>query len=205
MSATRIDRILGFEHGLPPVYAAIVAFIGLVFLIFGWRLHRLTLGACGFFIGAFAGAVLAKWIGVAQGWGMTIGGLAILLLAYPLLKAVVFVVAGMSLGICAGEAARLTISPAAFLWGFFPGFFAGGLLSMWQMRALVMISTSFIGAMAFTWGTLSLMTSLGISSFRGFEAQHPAYFTIILGLIFLVGLVFQKKLSPAGRHYKEGA
>jgi len=69
MSATRIDRILGFEHGLPPAYAAMVALVGLVFLVFGWRLHRLTLAACGFFIGSLAGALLAKWIGVEQGWG----------------------------------------------------------------------------------------------------------------------------------------
>ncbi|HUU00146.1 MAG TPA: hypothetical protein VM425_01755 [Myxococcota bacterium] len=204
MSATRIDRILGFEHGLPPAYAAMVALVGLIFLVFGWRLHRLTLAACGFFIGSLAGALLAKWIGVDLGWGIAVGGLALLLLANPLAKAVLFIVAGTSLGICAGEAARLVISPGAFPWGFFPGFAAGGFLSMWQMRALVMMSTSFLGALAFAWGTIAALASLGMPWLCGFQARHPTYYMIILGLIFLVGLLAQRKLSQVGDRNKEG-
>lgn len=205
MSATRIDRILGFEHGLPPAYAAMVALVGLAFAVLGWRLHRLTLAACGFLIGAVAGALLAKWIGVEQGWGITIGGLALALLAYPLARVALFVVAGTSLGICAGEAARLTISAGAFGWAFLPGFLAGGLLSIWQMRALVMLSTAFLGALAFVWGATSALASLGMPGLQGLFTRHQFYRTVVVGLIFVIGLLLQRKLAAWNDREKAGA
>ena len=70
MSPTRIDRIFGFEHGLPPVYGAMAAIVGLLFLLFGWRLNRFAVVIIGFLAGAFAGQLVARWIQVDRAWGV---------------------------------------------------------------------------------------------------------------------------------------
>ena len=127
------------------------------------------------------------------------------MLAYPLARVALFVVAGTSLGICAGEAARLMISAGAFPWGFLPGFLAGGLLSIWQMRLLVMLSTAFLGALAFVWGATSALASLGMPGLAELFVRHHIYRTIVVGLIFLIGLLLQRKLAAWSDREKAGA
>ena len=196
MSAARIDRVFGFEHGLPPVYGAITAIVGLAFLLLGWRLHRVTLVVTGFLIGAFVGSLIARWIQVDKAWGVFTGGTALALLAEPLSRLMVFLLAGLACGIALGEGLRLFVSAKIFLWGFFPGFVAGGLLSIWQLRFLIILSTSFLGTLTVAWGSAVFLSEWIKPPLTTFHIRHPLATLAILGLVFVIGMVVQFRFAP---------
>lgn len=195
MFSVRIDRVLGFEHGFPPAYALIVAVAGLGFLLFGWRLHRITVVVCGFLIGAFIGQLIARWMDLDRAWGVFVGGAAFALLADPLYRVVIFILGGIALGIGLGETVRLTIAPGGFLWGFFPGFLAGGAFSLWKLKWVVMFSTAFLGALAFLWGLAAVLCAWVYPGACTFHHNHPVLSWIMLGLAFLCGCVVQVRFS----------
>ena len=195
MFSVRIDRVLGFEHGFPPAYALAVAVVGLLFLLLGWRLHRVTVVVCGFFIGAFIGQLMARWMEVDRAWGVFVGGAAFALLADPLYRVMIFILGGIALGIGLGETVRLTIASGGFLWGFVPGFLAGGAFSLWKLRWVVILSTAFLGAMAFLWGLDVALCAWVFPGACAFHYNHPVLTWIILGLAFVAGCVVQVKFS----------
>ena len=195
MISVRIDRVLGFEHGFPPAYALVVAAVGLGFLLFGWRMHRVTVVVCGFFIGALIGQLIARWADLDRIWGVFVGGAAFALLADPLYRVVVFILGGIALGIGLGETVRLTIASGGFLWGFFPGFLAGGVFSLWKLRWVVILSTAFLGALLFLWGLATALCAWVTPNACAFHHNHPVQSWIVLGLAFLAGCVVQVRLS----------
>jgi hypothetical protein len=195
MFSVRIDRVLGFEHGFPPAYALVVALMGLGFLLFGWRLHRVTVVVCGFLIGAFIGQLFARWMDVDRAWGVFVGGAAFALLADPLYRVVIFILSGVALGIGLGETVRITLAPGGFLWGFVPGFLAGGAFSLWKIKWVVIFSTAFLGAMAFWWGLAVALCAWVFADACAFHSNHPVLGWILLGLAFLAGCVVQVRFS----------
>jgi hypothetical protein len=202
MTLTRIDRLLGFEHGLPPAYGAIAAAVGLLFLLFGWRLHRFAIVVTGFLVGAFAGQLIARWAQVDPAWGVFIGGIALALLADPLHKIMVFVLAGLAAGLGLGEAIRL-IHRSGFLWGFVPGFLAGGSVSLWQIRLVVVFSTAFLGSLMLLWGGAVVMCNLGMSSMCTFHHRHSGATLVILGLAMIIGVAVQLRFSSKSPEEEE--
>lgn len=199
MAPSRIDRVLGFEHGLPPVYGWIAAAVGVLFLLLGWRLHRVTLVLAGFVLGAFAGQLVARWVQVDRAWGVFVGGGALALLADPLHRVVVFVLAGVVLGLGLGEAVRLLVAPGGFWFGFFPGFAIGGLLSLWQMRVVVIVSTAALGAVLFCWGAAVALCNLGWARLCTFHRHHSRAALAVVALVCLIGCVVQLKSTGTGR------
>jgi hypothetical protein len=201
MDPTRIDRVLGFEHGLPPVYGLVIAVFGLAFLLFGWRLHRITIIVVGLIVGAFIGQLIARWIQVGKVWGILIGGSSLALLADPLYKVIVFILAGGALGVLLGEIIRVSLFEGGFVYAFVFGFLVGGVLSVWRIRILVILSTSFLGAYATLWG---LAVAIGLWFFPmlvTFHLRHRVISWIILGLTFVVGCIFQISICPGRRQH----
>ena len=202
MSALRIDRVLGFEHGVPPALGAAVAVVGVLFLLFGWRLHRLSLAAFGFALGAVLGQLVARWIQVDRLWGLMVGGVSLALLSGPVYRVAVFLLAGLAGGALAGEGIRL-MAPAGFWFGFVPGFLLAGALSLWQLRTLVILATGLLGAVALWWGGT---VAIGAYIFRPattFHARHPVATTVMVGGMFLVGSALQFKFSPRSNVWDE--
>ncbi len=202
MSQLRIDRVLGFEHGVPPVFGVVAAVVGLLFLLLGWRLHRFTVAVVGFALGAAIGQLIARWIQVERLWGVLVGGASFALLAEPLHRVAVFGLSGLALGAVAGEGVRL-FAPSGFLWGFAPGFLAGGLLSLWQLRLLVILSTALVGAVAVFWGGAVAGGAWLYRPAATFHVRHPLMTTIMIGLLFVVGSAIQFGLSPKSKPEEE--
>ncbi len=193
MPASRIDRLLGFEHGMPPAFGIVAVVLGLGFLFFGWRLHRVAQVVAGFAIGSFVGALVAGWIHVEKAWGIFIGGASLALLADSLSKLMVFLLAGLAVGLAVGEGVRLWLQPstAGFLWGFVLGFLAGGIWSWWQRRLLTMVATAFLGAVVFAWGLAVALTAFVDLPLTAFPDRHPTMALAIVSLLFVGGLSFQ--------------
>ena len=204
MGPLRIDRVLGFEHGIPPVFGAIAAAAGLTFLFFGWRLHRITIAIAGFAIGALLGQLVTNWIQVPRLWGIMVGGCSLALLADPLYRVVVFILAGLALGSVAGETVRL-VAPSSFLWGFVPGFVLGGLLSLWQLRLLVILSSAFLGAIALFWGGAVSVGAWLFKPAATFHARHPLATLVVVGLAFIVGCTIQFRFAPKSKKWDDEA
>lgn len=200
MAPSRIDRVLGFEHGLPPGYGWIAAGVGILFLLFGWRLHRLTLVLAGFLVGAFAGQLVARWIQVDRAWGVFVGGGAMAMLAEPLHRVTVFLVAGAVLGLGLGEAARSLAGPGSFWFGFVPAFVLGGLASVWKMRLVIVVSTALLGCVLFCWGAAVAVCNLGLPRLCTFHRHHPWATLAVITLVGLIGCVVQWRLARETPH-----
>ncbi len=201
MAHLRIDRVLGFEHGVPPALGAAVAGIGLLFLLFGWRLHRFSAAAFGFALGAVLGQLVARWIQVDRMWGVMVGGVSFALLSGPVYRATVFLLAGLAVGAVAGELVRLA-APGAFTWGFAPGFAIGGMLSLWQLRHLVILATALLGAVALWWGGAVAVGAWLLRPAATFHVRHPVASAVVVVLLFLIGCAVQVRFSPR-RHDDE--
>lgn len=202
MSALRIDRVYGFEHGIPPALGAIVAGFGVLFLLLGWRMHRLSLAAFGLALGALLGQLAARWLQVDKLWGLMSGGLIFAVLSGPLYRAAVFLLAGLAVGVLAGEGFRLLV-PGGFWFGFAPGFLVGGVLSLWLLRPLVILSTSLLGALALWWGGAVAIGAWVYRPSATFSARHPVATTVMVGGLFLVGSGLQFMLSPRSQVWDE--
>jgi hypothetical protein len=190
MAPTRIDRVLGFEHGLPPVIGLAAVILGLAFLFLGWRTHRLTLTISGFLLGAFIGQLVAHWAQVERAWGVFVGGTAIALLADPLSRVMVFVLAGLAMGIGLGEGVRVLVAPRGFVYGFIPGFLAGGALSLWKLRHVLILTTAFLGSALACWGAVVLLCRVD-EAVGTMHVRHPVLFLSVLGLAFVAGSITQ--------------
>ncbi len=201
MAHLRIDRVLGFEHGVPPALGAAIAGIGLLFLLLGWRLHRFSAAAFGFALGAVLGQLVARWIQVDRMWGVMVGGASFALLSGPVYRVTVFLLAGLAVGAGAGELVRLA-APGGFSWGFVPGFVFGGVLSLWQLRPLVILATALLGAAALWWGGAAAIGAWLLRPAATFHARHPVATAVIVGLLFLIGCAVQIRFSPR-RHDEE--
>jgi len=202
MSALRIDRILGIEHGVAPVLGAVVAGFGVLFLLLGWRMHRLSLVAFCFALGAVLGLQLARWIHLGRLWGIVGGGSAFALLALLAHRAAVFVLAGLVAGAVLGAGARL-VAPGGFWFGFAPGFLLAGLLSLWELRTLFILSTALLGAVGMWWGGAVVAGAWIYAPAATFHTRHPIAWAVMVGGLFLVGGSLQFKLSPKCRSWDE--
>ena len=202
MEHLRIDRVLGFEHGMPPEFGVIIAVLGVLFLLLGWRLHQYSIVIVGFLVGAFIGQLITRWLRVDPAWGLVIGGGSTSLLAQPLHRVLIFLLAGLALGMMTGEGIRV-MAPAGYLWGFFPGFVAGGILSLYHMRTLMIFSTAFMGAVFFLWGLMVFVGAWIYQPAGTFYVRHPIGSLLILLVTILAGCVAQVSLFPQQRPLEE--
>ena len=177
--------------------------MGLLFLLFGWRLHRFAVVIIGFLAGAFAGQLVARWIQVDRAWGVFVGGTALALLSDPLHKLMIFMLAGLALGLGAGEGVRLLVAKGGFLWGFVPGFLVGGALSLWKIRLVVILSTAFLGSLLLYWGAAVVSCNVGMSSMCTFHVRHPGATLIMLGLVVIIGVAVQLRFSSHDQEEEE--
>ncbi|RLB59556.1 MAG: hypothetical protein DRI34_01455 [Deltaproteobacteria bacterium] len=190
------DRVLGFEHGIPTWLVLLVGAIGLAWLLLGWKLHRITLVVAGAMAGAFAGSLLAAWAGVARGWGIGAGIVVMSLLALPLWRVSVFLLAGLAGGLALGQLLHRFLHAGIFWWGFLGGFILAGLLSIRYLRALVIVATSMLGAQLLAWSVCQVLGRSLLPILRHFDSIHPLSWSIIVSLLALVGAVVQFRYGP---------
>jgi hypothetical protein len=181
---------------LPTALALLGA--GLMLLVVGWPLYRLTATLCGLLLGAFA-AGGAGWL-AAGGSGALIGGFLGALLgalaAWPaevLLRTLLGAAAGLTMGLSLGAVLG---GPAALTGCGLGGLLLGGALTFLIYRTLMMAVTSVIGA--------ALLVYAGLSLWRPGEdvPLEPLWFGAAAGLAVL-GFLAQASLDRPRREKAE--
>ncbi|MHC5145840.1 MAG: hypothetical protein ACYSOK_01895 [Planctomycetota bacterium] len=186
-------------------YALLLLSVGVVYILYGWRIFRALVVISFGFIGLFLGLLSADKISTndhALLWGGIIGMALFAAIAVPLMKWCVSVLGAVAGGILtSGVWIALGLADTYLPAGFIVGFIAGGMISFIMLKVAVMLFTSLGGSLIMTTGLLSLLYQydIHISSPMTFYSYnliltHQWFLPIALILPTLGGMAVQNKL-----------
>lgn len=143
------------------LFAMLLLSVGVVYMLYGWRIFRALVVISFGFIGLFLGLLSADKLSTnehALMWGGIIGMALFAAIAIPLMKWCVSVLGAMAGGILtSGIWIALDLSDAYLPAGFIVGFIAGGLISFIMLKVSVMLFTSLGGSLITVMGLLALL------------------------------------------------
>ena len=178
--------------------------VGMLFLVYGWRIYKglvvmdLTLA------GLFAGVVLGRYLGSGM-WGGILGVLACSVVSWPFMKYCVSLL-GAATGALLGAALwRCFLLPDALIWcGGLLGLLAGGFMAFSSFRNSVMLFTTMQGAAAIAVGTLALLAKHPMISVGLTQWVYDRAFILPLALLvpWAIGMFWQRKLLKESADWK---
>lgn len=186
------EELLDSLLALSPVVATGLLFVGLVYLLWGWRAFKILVGLHAAALGAIAGLLVVVELGLPAYWwiAMLCGGVLAGVLAWPLMKFFVALTAGV-VGAAYGYAIFEQVVLSAGKSGWAPYAWIGGLagsilaagLAFGIFRLCVMIVTAMQGAGMFLAGVLGLLLKLPSvgEPLREKLSQFPP--TFVLGVL----------------------
>jgi len=213
----------------PAILAIVAIAVGVFMLVAGYRLFRIAIFICGFILGGIGVASFIEWVFENRSWmntaswiGFFVGGLLIGLIAMSMYGLSIFI-AGATGGVMLAFA--LHTSFAYRIWESHPNVvllvlaivlgLIGGVLAIKLERPAIIISTSFIGAMAVVWGIgyfagnypngadLKNQTSGGIDK-DTLVSIPDAWWAYLAGIVvlFVLGMLIQfRKTGRGERHH----
>jgi hypothetical protein len=168
--------------------------VGLVFLLYGFKLYKWLVSVVYAGIGAWAGAAVALWLGWDVILGTIAGALLLGLLAWPLHRVGWGLLGGALFGGAAVllmqmQTANVTCIAAVASIAFIGGF----ILTFVLMRPLIILVTSVIGAAVVVQGALRLsliQPAFGDPVLTTLEAR-PYLLAILVAVPALLGFILQ--------------
>jgi hypothetical protein len=140
------------------LYALLMISVGIVYMLYGWRIFRILVVISFGFLGLFLGILLGQKMGGKEIWGGLIGMALLAAVSVPLMKWCVSILGALAGGIItAGVWVALGLSQTYMPAGFIVGFVAGGLISFIMLKASVMLFTSMGGSLILATGALALI------------------------------------------------
>lgn len=141
--------------------AMLILSVGVVYLLYGWRIFRVLVVISFGFIGLFMGMIIGDKAFVSEHallWGGIIGMTIFAFIAIPLMKWCVSILGALAGGILtSGIWIAFDLADTYLLAGFLVGFITGGLISFIMLKVSVMLFTSFGGALIMVSGLLGLL------------------------------------------------
>ena len=180
---------------IPPLEAGLLLLpVGLVFLLYGFRLYKWLVSVVYAGIGAAAGTALAAYFGWNAILGMIAGALVLGLLAWPLHRVGWGLLGGALFGGAAVILMRMQTPNAAYIVAVAAAAFIGGfILTLALMRPLIILVTSVLGAAAVVPGALRLtliQPAFGDPVCSTLEAK-PYLLAILVAVPALLGFIIQ--------------
>lgn len=189
------DPLLTFNvfFGQPNAVAMSAMIVALVYLIFGWRIFKVSLVLSGLLIGSVAGFMLGDWLGRALAMNVRntsmIGAvvLALLLggLAIPFVKLMVFIFCGVCGASLVSYLCERAGVGSSLLWTL-GSFVLVGLISVFLIKYAMILFTSLLGAYTLVAGAAALLYN-----WRHFSVSTRldlVWPTIAWVVLFLVGI-----------------
>jgi hypothetical protein len=181
--------------GLHPLEAGLLLLpVGLVFLLYGFRLYKWLVSVVYAGIGAAAGAALAAYLGWEVLLGVIAGSLLLGLLAWPLHRVGWGLLGGAMFGGAAVLLMKIQTPNVAYIAAVAGAAFIGGLLlTLVLMRPIIILVTSVIGAAVLVHGALRLsliQPAFGDPVCSTLEAK-PYLLAILVALPALLGFIIQ--------------
>jgi hypothetical protein len=139
------------------LHAVMAISMGIVYMLYGWRIFRVLVVICfglaGMFLGIFAGRHFGSTI-----WGGIVGLAVFAVVSVPLMKWCVSVLGAVAGGSLTGAAWYAFGLPLDYIWaGVIIGLVAGGLMSFILLKVSVMLFTGLGGSVIMMVGVLSLL------------------------------------------------
>ena len=145
---------------MEPLVALLMLSVGVVYLLYGWRIFRVLVVISFGFMGLFLGIYVGKWVGDNNWviWGGVIGMAVFAIVSVPLMKWCVSLLGAIAGGIItSGIWIAAGLSEVYLPAGFIVGFIAGGLISFILLKISVMLFTSLGGSVIMMTGVMSLL------------------------------------------------
>ena len=139
------------------LHAVIAISVGIVYMLYGWRIFRVLVVICfglgGMFLGIFAGRHFGSTI-----WGGVMGLVLFAIVSVPLMKWCVSALGALAGGSLTGAVWYAFGLPLDYIWaGVVIGIVAGGLISFILLKASVMLFTGLGGSIIMMVGVLALV------------------------------------------------
>jgi hypothetical protein len=158
--------LYGLISDLHWLYAMLLLSVGVVYMLYGWRIFRALVVISFGFMGMFLGMLSADKLSTndhALMWGGIIGMALFASIAVPLMKWCVSILGAMAGGILtSGIWIALDLSDTYLPAGFIVGFIAGGLISFIMLKVSVMLFTSLGGSLITVTGLLALLNQYDV-------------------------------------------
>jgi hypothetical protein len=187
------------------LYAMLLLSVGVVYMLYGWRIFRALVVISFGFIGMFLGMLSADKLSTndhALMWGGIIGMALFGAIAVPLMKWCVSILGAMAGGILtSGIWIALDLSDTYLPAGFIVGFIAGGLISFIMLKVSVMLFTSLGGSLITVTGLLALLYQYDVRvsdpmTFYTYNLilTHPWFLPLAVIIPTVAGMLLQNKL-----------
>jgi hypothetical protein len=186
--------------GMDWFIALVVISVGIVYLLYGWRVFRvlvaISFGFIGMFLGILACEKLWPLIEAATLWGGVVGMILFALFAVPLMKWCVSILGAISGGIIGGGLwLALGFAENYMPAGFIAGFIAGGLISFIMLKISVMLFTSLGGSLITVTGLLALLYQYPPITLKVEQYYYNHWFLpVALVVPTVAGMLMQNKL-----------
>ena len=185
------------------LFALLLLSVGVVYMLYGWRIFRVLVVISFGFMGMFLGIFIGRTSGSSNAviWGGIVGMILFACLAVPLMKWCVSVLGAIAGGvITSGIWIACDLSQTYLPAGFIVGFVAGGLISFILLKASVMLFTSLGGSIVMMSGVISLMHQYETriqepptTHMYDLVYLHSWFLPAALILPTVIGMIFQNK------------
>jgi hypothetical protein len=198
-----IDYFWRNVTGMEAIVAVLLLSVGLVYMLYGWRVFRMLVVISFGFIGMFLGIYVGKWVDNNDWviWGGIIGMAVFACLSIPLMKWCISVLGAIAGGIITSAVwIALGLSDTYLPAGFVVGFVGGGLISFILLKASVMLFTSLGGSVIMMTGIVSLLYQYEVhianpptNHMYDLVWNHSWFLPAALVLPTAIGMLFQHR------------
>jgi MFS family permease len=191
--------LLELSRQLSPSVSGLFALVGLVFWLYGAASHRFWLAICITLTGGVIGVAWSRETGVQPLVAGLLLALSAGLLSLALARVGLFFAGGF-----AGMMLARMFSPSA---GDFVAFLLGGLIGVVFYQLWMIVVSSIIGTVLFSYGLVSLLDRLGrLDSVTWAANNAPLINWGLIGMVIvgvLVQVIFERRRAKAGKKKDE--
>ncbi len=194
------DELLNALSNVHIVWSSVIAVIGTLCVLNGYKWHKYVVVACAFLLGLALGHLLSKQMGNSP---IVMGavGLLFAVIATPMLRFAVAIFGGLTGSfIGANVWTAVSDSPDAHIAGAAMGFIAVGMLAFIMFRVVIVLFTSIGGAAMGVMGLVALLLHVPgwQESIKNALNDHDLLLPLLVGVAAVTGLVIQHTQMRAG-------
>ena len=186
------------------LYALLILSVGVVYLLYGWRIFRVLVVISFGFIGMCLGMLTGDHFFISEHailWGGIIGMGLLASVSIPLMKWCVSILGAMAGGIVtSGIWVACGLSETYLPAGFIVGFIAGGLISFIVLKVSVMLFTSMGGGLIMVSALLTLLHQYTINFVDPYSnytydlmINNQWFLPTALVIVTVIGILLQNK------------
>lgn len=190
------------------LHAVIAISVGIVYMLYGWRIFRIlvviSFGLLGMALGIYAGRNFGSPIG-----GALVGLVAMAMVSIPLMKWCVALLGAVAGGIVTGGLWYAFGLPLDYIWaGTIIGIVAGGLISFILLKISVMLFTSLGGSVIMMVGILALLhlyetgQNPSTGHVQDYVFGHRWFLPVVFIIPAIVGIFFQNRFIKESREWE---